>query len=64
MNLIVKYKVEILGIVFGAVGGLLYYNFVGCKSGSCAITSNPFLIIPYGALLGYFTSGLFKKQKS
>ena len=25
----------------GGVGGWLYYRYVGCAAGACAITSNP-----------------------
>lgn len=38
----------------GGLGGFLYYYFVGCSSGSCAITSNPYASIFFGALFGYF----------
>ena len=27
--------------IIGAIGGFLYYRFVGCASGACPITSNP-----------------------
>jgi len=38
-------------IVLGAVGGYLYYYFVGCNRG-CAITGNPFISTAYGAVIG------------
>jgi hypothetical protein len=44
----------LLGIVVGGVAGYLYYHFVGCSSGSCAITSNPFLSTIGGGFLGFF----------
>jgi hypothetical protein len=43
-----------LGIALGGLAGFLYYHFVGCSSGTCAITSNPYLSILYGGLLGLF----------
>jgi hypothetical protein len=43
-----------LGTVLGAAGGFLLYYFVGCSSGSCALTSNPYLSIIWGGVLGYF----------
>ncbi|MCX6272584.1 MAG: hypothetical protein NTU44_15465 [Bacteroidetes bacterium] len=43
-----------LGIILGGTAGFLYYHFVGCSSGTCAITSNPFLSIIGGSFLGYF----------
>jgi hypothetical protein len=58
-----KYKAELIGVLIGGVAGFLYYFFIGCKSGTCAISSNPFISVPYGSLLGYFISGLFKKEK-
>lgn len=36
----------------GAVLGFAYYFFVGCKSGTCAITSSPYISTAYGALIG------------
>ncbi len=35
-------------VLLGAVGGFLYYNFIGCN-GSCAITGNPYISTLYGA---------------
>lgn len=36
----------------GAVLGFSYYYFIGCSSGGCPITSNPFISTGYGAVLG------------
>ncbi|MCF8236039.1 MAG: hypothetical protein K9G67_13775 [Bacteroidales bacterium] len=55
----------IAGLAIGATGGYLYYYFIGCNSGSCAITSNPYMSILWGALLGYLVFDMFKpKTKS
>ena len=43
-----------IAIVIGGVAGFLYYHFVGCTSGTCAITSNPFMSIMMGGFMGYF----------
>ena len=43
-----------LGITLGGLAGFLYYYFVGCSSGSCAITSSPFMSTIYGGLMGLF----------
>jgi hypothetical protein len=37
-----KYRLTILGVFLGAIFGYMYYHFVGCASGTCAITSKPF----------------------
>lgn len=42
----------ILGVTTGAVLGYLYYYFIGCLSGTCAIQSNPLTMTLYGAVLG------------
>lgn len=43
-----------LGVIIGGLGGFLFFYFVGCKSGSCAITSNPLSSILMGGFLGFF----------
>lgn len=42
----------LIGIAIGAAGGYLYYFYVGCESGTCAITSNPVNSTLYGMLMG------------
>lgn len=50
------------GIIIGAIGGYLYYHFVGCNSGTCAITSKPLNSTLYGALMGGLLFNIFKKE--
>ena len=53
-----------LGIILGGALGFAYYYFIGCKSGTCAITSNPSISTMYGILLGVlWTFPLKKKEK-
>ncbi len=40
------------GILIGGLLGFAYYYFIGCNSGGCAITSNPYRITAYGMLFG------------
>ena len=47
-----------IGIVVGAIAGYLYYFYVGCASGTCAITSKPLNSTLYGALYGALIGGL------
>ena len=54
----------ITGILAGGIGGFAYYHFVGCASGTCPITSNPYISILYGALMGYLILGMFKKKEN
>lgn len=52
------------GIAAGILLGYLYFRFVGCKSGSCAITSNPYMSMLFGGILGlYITSSPCSKDK-
>lgn len=39
-------------MIIGGILGYLYYHFVGCTSGTCSITSNPYLSIIAGSFLG------------
>jgi phage shock protein E len=36
----------------GALAGYAYYYFIGCTSGTCPITSNPWISTVYGAAMG------------
>ena len=47
-------------LVGGAIGGFLgflYYRFVGCSTGSCPLTSNPYASTLYGIVLGALIGG-------
>ena len=45
LSFIKQHIKTIIGIAFGAVAGFLYWNFIGCSSGTCAITSKPIEVI-------------------
>jgi len=61
MGFIKKNKSVITGIFIGAVAGFMYYYFIGCNSGTCAITSKPINSTVYGAVLGGLLMSIFKK---
>lgn len=46
----------------GALAGLAYYHFIGCTSGTCPITSNPFGSMLYMGLIGWLISGIFGRE--
>lgn len=47
-----SHKWTLAATLAGGIGGYLYYYFIGCASGSCAITSNPWISTLYGAGMG------------
>lgn len=60
---LLKYKMHLLGALIGAITGYLYWSFIGCSSGSCAITSSPVNSTIYFSLVGLFIGGTFKRTK-
>ncbi|MDV3462902.1 DUF6132 family protein [Elizabethkingia miricola] len=58
-----KRFVSLIGAFTGGVAGYLYYYFIGCSTGNCAITSRPFNSIIYGAIMGYLLVSDFGKDK-
>ncbi len=59
MNIIYK---RVLPVVVGASLGFAYYYFIGCNSGSCAITSSPYISTAYGGLIGFLFTFPSKKK--
>ena len=52
-----------IGIAIGALAGYGYYFYVGCASGTCAITSKPLNSTLYGALMGGLIFNMLVKEK-
>lgn len=50
-------------IVVGGMAGFAWYYFVGCASGTCPISSNPYISTGYGALIGALASQSTSKPK-
>ena len=61
-DIIKKYSLHIAGALTGAAFGFLYWKFVGCASGNCAITSSPINSTLYGALMFGLIFSMFKKD--
>lgn len=60
---ITQYKLSIAGVLIGAILGYAYYYFIGCTTGSCAITSKPVNSTVYGSVIGYLLFSVFEKSK-
>jgi hypothetical protein len=46
-----------LGAIVGGILGYAYYRFVGCATGTCPLTSNPYISTAYGAIIGFIATG-------
>ncbi len=53
----------VIGVVVGIIGGYLYYSQIGCNSGTCAITSNPYMSMGWGGAMGYLVFDMFNGKK-
>lgn len=42
----------VAGALVGGAIGFAYYKFVGCRSGVCPLTSNPYIAVTYGMSMG------------
>lgn len=56
----IKYIIFSLGLIIGALGGFLYWKYVGCLSGSCPLQSNATFMIIYGAIAGVLLASFVK----
>lgn len=46
----------VMTVLIGAGVGYGWHRVVGCSSGACPITANPYISTFYGALMGYLAS--------
>lgn len=58
-----KNILSILRVFVGAVAGYLYWQMIGCNSGSCSSTSDPLNSSVYGAIIGGFIFSMFQKKQ-
>lgn len=60
-------KLQIIFLLIGAVGGFIYWKFVGCKTGTCPIKSVWYWMVLWGSAFGYligdFISDILTKRK-
>jgi hypothetical protein len=55
-----NYRLHLIGGILGGIGGYAYYHFIGCSTGSCAITSKPINSTLYGSFMGILLFSSFK----
>ena len=58
MEILKTKKLALVFLVIGAVGGFLYWKFVGCTSGTCAIKSVWYWSTLWGAVMGYLVGDM------
>lgn len=63
MNWLTQNWITLVGVIAGGLIGYVYWQQIGCVSGSCAISSKPINSTLYGSLLGYLMVGVFKKRE-
>ena len=63
MKLSMRVVLLTVGILIGSVAGLLYWKFIGRESGSCPISSSPYISTLYGAILGGLLFSIFRIEK-
>lgn len=42
----------LIGLLIGGAAGFAYYYFIGCNSGGCSITSDPYRMTAWGMAFG------------
>lgn len=50
----------VMGALIGGILGYALYRFVGCSTGTCPITSNPWISTIYGVVIGLLVVGIKK----
>lgn len=50
--------------VGGILGYFVLYRLIGCSTGSCAISRNPYASIIYGVIIGLLVAGLIASPKN
>ena len=66
-KIIRDYRFQIFFTLIGALGGFLYWRFIGCNSGTCAIRSVWYWSTLWGTAVGYlvgdFIHDFIRKRK-
>lgn len=50
----------VIAALIGAAIGFGYYRLVGCSTGACPLTSNPWISMIYGGVMGALVATSFR----
>jgi uncharacterized membrane protein YeaQ/YmgE (transglycosylase-associated protein family) len=64
MHLVRNYWLISTGVLAGVIGGYIYWQQIGCITGTCPITSSPVNSSLYGAMVGGLLFSMFRKEKN
>jgi hypothetical protein len=56
--------IQLLGFVLGLAGGYAYYRLAGCTTGTCPLTSTPWISALWGGAIGWLLTSAFLPAKS
>ncbi len=57
-KIIEEKRLALILLIIGGIGGFLYWKYVGCLSGTCAIKSVWYWSTLWGAAMGYLLGDL------
>ncbi len=60
MEILKRFKLILIFGAAGALGGFLYWKFVGCQSGTCPIKSVWYWSTLYGTLIGMLAGSIVR----
>ena len=67
MEFLQRKRLQLIFLIVGALGGFLYWKFIGCNTGTCAIKSVWYWSTLWGAAVGYllgdFINDFLTKRK-
>jgi hypothetical protein len=58
-----KLLIILITTFIGSIAGFIYWNQIGCISGTCPITSHWYTSTIYGATLGGLFGSMISKEK-
>jgi hypothetical protein len=50
----------LVGVAVGGLLGFANYRFIGCRTGACPLSGNPWISTLYGMLIGGMIGSVFK----